>query len=127
MCSSDLELGWWLDDAKYIDSSFSLEIPCTEFFSQGLELDWSIFGWDACLRPSGDDWEYLRFQRKEWKKINNEKERKYLKNAFRVLLTRGRQGTIIFVPSGDKSDQSRLPKFYDGIYDYLKELGIREI
>ena len=121
------ELGWWLDDENYIDSSFSLEIPCTEFFSQGLELDWSIFAWDACLRPNNSDWDYLRFKRSRWEKINDEKKQQYLKNAFRVLLTRARQGMIIFVPKGDINDLSRLPKFYDGIYNYLKEIGIKEI
>lgn len=120
-------LAWWLDDEKYIDSSYSLEIPCTEFFSQGLELDWSIFAWDACLRPKNNDWEYLRFERYTWKKINDEKKQKYLKNAFRVLLTRARQGTIIFVPKGDTEDNTRLPEYYDGIYNYLKQLGIQEI
>lgn len=121
------ELGWWLDNEEHIDSSLALEIPCTEFFSQGLELDWSIFAWDACLRPNNSDWDYLRFERSKWKKITNETKRKYLKNAFRVLLTRARQGMIIFVPKGDENDKSRLPEFYDRIYNDLKEIGIREI
>ena len=121
------ELGWWLDDEEYIDSSLKLEIPCTEFFSQGLELDWSIFGWDACLRPNNLDWDYFRFERSKWKTITNETKRKYLKNAFRVLLTRARQGMIIFVPKGDQNDKSRLPEFYDVIYNDLKEIGIKEI
>tara|TARA_Y100001936_G_C16058397_1_gene662600 strand:+ start:183 stop:2168 length:1986 start_codon:yes stop_codon:yes gene_type:complete len=121
------ELGWWLDDEEHIDSSLALEIPCTEFFSQGLELDWSIFGWDACLRPNDTDWDYQRFERSKWKKITNETKRKYLKNAFRVLLTRARQGMIIFVPKGDENDKSRLPKLYDGIYNDLKNMGISEI
>ena len=69
------ELGWWLDDENYIDSSFSLEIPCTEFFAQGLELDWSIFAWDACLRPNNIDWDYMRFRRSRWDKINDEKNK----------------------------------------------------
>ena len=121
------ELGWWLDDEEYIDSSFSLEIPCTEFFSQGLELDWSIFAWDACFRPNNSDWDYMRFVRKEWKNIEKEVDRKHLKNAFRVLLTRARQGMIIFVPKGDPDDETRFPEFYDGIYNYLKEIGIEEL
>ena len=121
------ELGWWLDDEEYIDSSFSLEIPCTEFFSQGLELDWSIFAWDACFRPNNSDWDYMRFVRKEWKNIEKEVDRKHLKNAFRVLLTRARQGMIIYVPNGDSEDKTRLPEFYDGIYNYLKEIGIEEL
>lgn len=92
-----------------------------------MELDWSIFAWDACLRPKKNDWEYLRFERYTWKKINDEKKQKYLKNAFRVLLTRARQGTIIFVPKGDPNDNTRLPKYYDGIFNYLKQLGIKEV
>jgi len=120
-------IGWWLDSEDYIDSSFALEIPCTEFFAQGLELDWSIIGWDACFRPNNSDWDYMRFVRKEWKNIEKEVDRKHLKNAFRVLLTRARQGMIIFVPKGDPNDKTRLPEFYDGIYNYLKEIGIEEI
>jgi hypothetical protein len=119
--------GWWLDSNDYVDSSFALEIPCTEFFSQGLELDWAIFGWDACFRPNNSDWDYLRFSRKEWKTLHKKEERRNLKNAFRVLLTRARQGMIIFVPKGDPNDKTRLPEFYDGIYNYLKEIGIEEI
>lgn len=119
--------GWWLDSEDYVDSSFALEIPCTEFFSQGLELDWAIFGWDACFRPNNSDWDCLRFSRKDWKTIRKKDDRKNLKNSFRVLLTRARQGMIIFVPKGDEKDRTRLPEFYDGIYNYLKEVGIEEI
>lgn len=119
--------GWWLDTEEYVDSSFALEIPCTEFFAQGLELDWAIFGWDACFRPYDSDWEYLRFSRKDWNIIRKKDDRRNLKNAFRVLLTRARQGLIIFVPKGDENDSTRLPEFYDGIFNYLKEIGIKEI
>jgi len=120
-------IAWWLDPAEYVDSSFKLEIPCAEFFAQGLELDWSIFAWDACLRPNDADWEYLTFSRKSWDTINDPEKRRYLKNSFRVLLTRARQGMIIFVPKGDPNDSTFLPEFYDGIYDYLKEIGIKEV
>ena len=119
--------GWWLDSEDYVDSSFALEIPCTEFFSQGLELDWAIFGWDACFRPMNSDWDYLRFVRKQWKTIRKKEDMRNLKNAFRVLLTRARQGLIIFVPYGDEKDPTRLPEFYYGVYNYLKEIGIEEI
>ena len=120
-------INWWLDSKEYVDSSFSLELPCTEFFAQGLEVDWAIFAWDACFRPNESDWEYLTFSRKIWKNIKKEEDRKYLKNAFRVLLTRARQGMIIYVPKGDSEDKTRLPEFYDGIYNYLKEIGIEEL
>lgn len=92
--------GWWLDSEDYVDSSFALEIPCTEFFSQGLELDWAIFAWDACFTPKDLDWNYRRFSRKEWNTLHKNEEKRNLKNAFRVLLTRARQGMIIFIPKG---------------------------
>jgi len=119
--------GWWLDSEEYVDSSFALEIPCTEFFSQGLELDWAIFAWDACFTPNDSDWNYRRFVRKEWKTMHKSEEKRNLKNAFRVLLTRSRQGMIIFVPNGDSNDKTRLPEFYNGIFNYLREIGIEEI
>ena len=119
--------GWWLDSEEYIDSSLALEIPCTEFFSQGLELDWAIFAWDACLTPRDTDWNYRKFVRKEWRTMHKNEEKRNLKNAFRVLLTRARQGMIIFVPKGDINDRTRKPEFYDGIFNYLKEIGIQEI
>lgn len=119
--------GWWLDSEEYVDSSFALEIPCTEFFSQGLELDWAIFAWDACFTPNDSDWNYRRFIRKEWKTMQKSEEKRNLKNAFRVLLTRARQGMIIFVPKGDPADKTRLPEFYDSICNYLKEIGVEEI
>jgi hypothetical protein len=119
--------GWWLDSEEYVDSSFALEIPCTEFFSQGLELDWAIFAWDACFIPKDSDWNYRRFIRKEWKTMQKSEEKRNLKNAFRVLLTRARQGMIIFVPKGDSNDKTRLPEFYDSICNYLKKIGVEEI
>ena len=73
-------IAWWLDHKEYTDSSFSLEIPCTEFFAQGLEVDWAIFAWDACFRPNESDQDYMSFVRKEWKNIVKEEDRKYLKN-----------------------------------------------
>jgi len=62
-----------------------------------------------------------------WHNVNIEKNRKYLKNAYRVLLTRARQGFVIFVPEGDNNDETCKSEFYNGIYYYLKELGVKEI
>jgi hypothetical protein len=73
------------------------------------------------------DWEYLKFSRKNWETITKKEDRRYLKNSFRVLLTRARQGLIIFVPKGDRNDNTFLPEFYDGIYNHLKEIGLQEI
>ena len=59
--------------------------------------------------------------------VNKEQRQRYLKNAYRVLLTRARQGLVIFVPEGDLDDETRRPEYYDGTYEYLKSLGLREI
>ena len=59
--------------------------------------------------------------------VNKEQGQRYLKNAYRVLLTRARQGLVIFVPEGEPDDETRRPEYYDGTYEYLKSLGLREI
>ena len=59
--------------------------------------------------------------------VNKEQGQHYLKNAYRVLLTRARQGLVIFVPEGDLDDETRRPEYYDGTYAYLKSLGLQEI
>ena len=56
--------------------------------------------------------------------VKSEDGQMYLKNAYRVLLTRARQGMVLFVPAGDPSDPTRSPAFYDSTYKYLTELGI---
>ncbi|MCX8178255.1 MAG: DUF2075 domain-containing protein [Candidatus Aenigmarchaeota archaeon] len=118
---------WFLNKKDDIRSSFYLEDVATEFDIQGLELDWSCVLWDADLIFNGDTWEYRRFKGTKWQKVNDEETRIYIKNAYRVLLTRARQGLIIFIPKGDKKDETRLPDFYDKTYKYFKEIGIEEI
>jgi hypothetical protein len=46
---------------------------------------------------------------------------------YRVLLTRGRQGVVIFIPEGDDSDPTRQKTYYDQTYEFLKSCGINEI
>lgn len=118
---------WYLDTDEFVDSSNFMEIPATEFLCQGLEVDWAIVGWDASLRPSKEGWTCYNFSRKDWKKIINADDQRYLINSFRVVLTRARQGMAIFVPKGDIEDHTRAPRYYDGIYEYLKEIGLEEI
>ena len=118
---------WFLNDKMDVRSSYVLEQCATEFDIQGLELDWTILGWGADLRFNGKDWEYYSFVGNKWNKIAKTEKIKYLVNSYRVLLTRARQGMIIYVPNGDKDDITSLPKFYDCTYEYLKKLGIKEI
>lgn len=118
---------WFLNNAKDVRSSYFLEDTATEFDIQGLELDWTIVCWDANLRFVRDHFEHYRFRGSRWENINKEEEVLYLKNAYRVLLTRARQGMIIFIPFGSDSDPTRPHNYYDGTYRYLKEIGIQEI
>lgn len=114
---------WFLDGKEDVRSSYYLEDVATEFQVQGLELDWSCVTWDADFRYSSDGWEHWSFVGSKWNHINKSERKLYLKNAYRVLLTRARQGMVIVVPSGDIEDPTRNPKFYDSTFNYLKEIG----
>ena len=92
---------WFLDGKDDVRSSYYLEDVATEFHVQGLELDWACVTWDADLRYSEKGWQHFSFSGKKWKNINSPDRKVYLKNAYRVLLTRARQGMIIVVPKGD--------------------------
>ena len=118
---------WFLNGKNDVRSSFYLEDVATEFDIQGLELDWTCVCWDADLRFTNNGWDYKEFRGTSWNNINDESRKLYLKNSYRVLLTRARQGMIIFVPYGDKKDFTRVPKYYDSIYNYLKNIGIKEL
>lgn len=118
---------WFLNTADDVRSSFFLEDTATEFDIQGLELDWTIVCWDANFRFNDQEFEYHSFKGTRWMNIRNIDDRTYLKNAYRVLLTRARQGLIIFIPEGDPADATRLPEYYNGVFRYLLELGIKEI
>jgi len=118
---------WFLDDKDDVRSSFYLEDVATEFQIQGLELDWVCCTWDADLRYVKGKWEYWSFRGNKWMRILKSDRQNYLKNAYRVLLTRARQGMVIVVPNGDNDDPTRHPTYYDPIYEYLKIIGFPEI
>lgn len=127
---------WFLEDKTDIRSSNYLEDAATEIQVQGLELDFACVLWDADMRCVDGSWTYYKFNGKNrWNPENNEENRKYMLNAYRVLLTRARQGMVICVPEGNDrltpegfpEDPTRLPEFYDGTYKYLKSLGLEEL
>lgn len=118
---------WFLDGKEDVRSSFYLEDVATEFHVQGLELDWACVTWDADFRYSKKGWEYWSFRGDRWNHIRKEERKKYLKNAYRVLLTRARQGMVIVVPQGDWEDLTRKKEFYDPTFEYLKEIGFKVI
>lgn len=120
---------WFLNPITDIRSSLFLEDVATEFDIQGLELDWTCLVWDGDFRydPSHHCWQHFNFRSDRWQNINKTEGRAYQLNAYRVLLTRARQGMVICIPEGNPVDATRLPEFYDGTYAFFKSLGIVEI
>ncbi len=118
---------WFLNGKDDVRSSYMLEDVVTEFDIQGLELDYTLVAWDGDFRFVDGEWTYNRFSGSKWQTIRNPENILYLKNAYRVLLTRARQGMVIFIPKGSDFDSTRERKYYDGTYNYLKEIGLKEI
>ena len=118
---------WFLEDKNDVRSSYYLEDIATEFHVQGLELDWACVTWDGDLRYSESEWKTFSFVGTKWQKIHKEDRKQYLINAYRVLLTRARQGMVIVVPEGNIEDSTRNPEYYNSTFDYLKSVGIDEI
>ena len=132
---------WFLEDKNDIRSSNYLEDAATEIQVQGLELDYTCVLWDADMRCIGDEWKYFNFNgRTAWREETGNSDssierRKYMLNAYRVLLTRARMGMVICVPTGNGNktvggfpeDATRLPEFYNGTYEYLRSLGLEEL
>jgi len=120
-------VGWFLNGKDNVDSSYYLEVAASEFKVQGLEIDYGVIAWDADFRYSNGKFDFYRYRGTCWNHINIEQRQKYLKNAYRVLLTRARQGMVIFLPEGSSEDLSRKEEYYNGTYQYLKFIGIQEI
>ncbi|MBZ0242223.1 MAG: DUF2075 domain-containing protein, partial [Bacteroidales bacterium] len=118
---------WFLNPRTDVRSSYYLEIPATEFSIQGLELDWTGVCWDLDLRRSNSDWDVKAFKGTVWQNVNSNEKRTYVLNKYRVLLTRAREGMVIWIPKGDEQDATRPPKEYDKIFNYLKSCGVPEI
>ncbi len=118
---------WFLDGKDDIRSSFYLEDVATEFDVQGLELDWTCVVWDGDFRFSGETWQHHSFVGDKWQRILKQERQSYLKNAYRVLLTRARQGMVIVVPEGSSEDPTRSPAYYDGTFEYLQSIGLAQL
>lgn len=123
------EENWFLNPRGDMRSSYSLEVAATEFGIQGLELDWIGVCWDADLRRKNNEWYFKKFKGAKWniKEIEDPVVKNFIKNKYRVLLTRARQGMVIWIPEGDIEDETALPEFYDPIFNYLKSCGVPEL
>lgn len=118
---------WFLEEKNDTRSSYYLEDVATEFQVQGLELDWACVVWDGDLRYKQGQWSHHQFRGSRWNRINKPERQRYLENAYRVLLTRARQGMVLVVPKGDSRDPTRDHEFYDPTFNYLKSLGLPEL
>lgn len=118
---------WFLNGKEDVRSSFYLEDVATEFHVQGLEVDWACVVWDGDFRHSPQGWQQFSFVGDRWQHIRKYERQVYLKNAYRVLLTRARQGMVIVVPEGDSKDATRSAQFYDPTFEYLRSIGMAEI
>ena len=116
-------VNWFLDAKDDVRSSYYLEDVATEFHVQGLEVDWACLTWDADFRYGENGWEHWEFRGSRWNHVHNQQNQLYQKNAYRVLLTRARQGMVIFVPKGDSADPTRDKSYYDPTFNYLRSIG----
>lgn len=125
---NEIDVANWFLNPKYdVRSSYFLEDVATEFDVQGLELDWVCLAWGDNFYYQDNQWHYQSFKGCKWQNINKEEDKQFTKNAYRVLLTRARQGMVIWIPEGSESDNTRQKEFYDGTYQYLKSIGINEL
>jgi hypothetical protein len=115
---------WFLNGKDDVRSSYYLEDVATEFHIQGLEVDWACVVWDADFRFTPHGWDHWSFRGNGWQRILADERKRYLKNAYRVLLTRARQGMVVVVPRGDDEDPTRDPAYYDQTFDYLSRSGM---
>ncbi|MEI8168350.1 MAG: DUF2075 domain-containing protein [Rhodoferax sp.] len=118
---------WFLNDRTDVRSSYYLEEVASEFDIQGLELDWAGVCWDADYRYDEGSWKHFSFRGTKWQRSNATEKQLFLKNAYRVILTRARQGMVIFVPLGSQTDPTRPCDFYDQTFDYLRLCGLPEL
>jgi len=123
---------WFLRSQSDTRSSLYLEDAATEFHVQGLELDWTKSHVGCRLKLEWERLELSQLSRGPNDEISRivvkkPERQQYLKTASLVLLTRARQGMVIFVPPGAKRDRTRKPDFYAGVYDYLTGIGVAEI
>ena len=124
----DIEIEkWFLNGKDDVNSSYFMEVAASEFKIQGLEIDYAVVVWEADYRYLDGKFTYNNFAGSSWSRVNNPIAQNYQKNSYRVLLTRARQGYIIYVPKGNVEDATRNPKYYDQTYNYLKKIGVIEI
>ena len=124
--TSGLYVNWFLNDPTDIRSSNQLEVAASEFECQGLELDWVGLCWsgDLTFDPESRKWIKRAFRGKGWKNVPDDLDQQYLVNKYRVLLTRAREGMVIWVPEGNPVDSTRPTDWFNATADFLVSCGL---
>lgn len=118
----------WMLDESGRDSSNSLEFAASEFNIQGLEIDWSLLGWDMDMYYVNGEWHMQKMLTAKRFEESTELQKKHILNSYRVLLTRARKGIVIYIPKkNDFEDPYGVSKYYDSTYEYLKSCGIKDL
>jgi len=119
---------WYLSAETDLRSSYQCEVFATEFEIQGLELDWIGLCWGGdFVWNERKKWELRKLHpsaTSKWNAIKNIDKQNFRRNAYRVLLTRARQGMILFAPRGDSDDTTNLPAEFDATADFLVRCGV---
>ena len=120
-------VNWFLNHPPDVRSSNQLEVAASEYECQGLELDWVGVCWGGDFFFEGaNGWRCQQLSGSKWQPMRSEIDRAYLLNTYRVLLTRAREGAIIWVPRCDVADTTRAQEWFDGTADYLRRCGLSE-
>ncbi len=116
---------WYLNGRADIRSSFALEVPANEYACQGLEIDFSCVCWggDLVFAPERTGWLCRQLSGNAWNEVRAELGRRYIHNTYRVLLTRAREGVVIWVSKGDATDRTRKPEELNSTVDFLVAAG----
>jgi DUF2075 family protein len=119
---------WYLNPRGDIRASYALEVPANEYTCQGLELDFIAVCWGGNFVRDGDGrgWIYRRLNGSRWQVVADPSRRRFIENGYRVLLTRAREGLMIWVPEGEPKDKTREPQLLDATAEYLLSCGAVE-
>ena len=119
---------WYLKPDGDSRASNQLEVAASQFECQGLEIDWGGLCWgEDFLWQPGSSWCYSRLNGASRGRVPRENKQRYIRNAYRVLLTRAREGMVLFVPNGCDRDPTRPSHLFNATADYLASCGVQSI